>query len=273
MVEPQPAVAASSSAYARTDRPAVMVTAPAASKCRVADLGAALGDQAGRQRQCDCRHRDVHPEHPLPAEAVGEDAAEQDTGCAGRTRDGAPGAQRLVALGTVLKEAGDDREGGRRDDRGAQALCRTGGDQLALVRGEPGRQRSDPDDNEARHEDAAPAEQIGSPAAEQQEAAEGDHVGVHHPGQVGLREVQALADARQSHVDDGRVEHHDELGDAEQDQRGPPSFEIFLSGFHPPRLLSFSAGSLITGSLLRRMAKAGLDKSCTFIRNLTSGFG
>src|SRR6478735_2501743 len=73
----------------------------------------------------------------LPAEAVGEDAAEQDAGCAGRTRDGAPGAQRLVALGTVLKEAGDDREGGRRDDRGAQTLCRAGRDQLALVRGEP----------------------------------------------------------------------------------------------------------------------------------------
>ena len=117
---------------------------------------------------------------------------------------------------------GDDRERRRRDDRRAQALCGAGGDQLALGGGEARRRAKRPRRRaEPGHEDAAPAEQVGSPAAEQQEAAEGDHVGVHDPGQVRLREVEALADARQGDVDDRRVEHHDELRDAEQDQCGP----------------------------------------------------
>src|SRR6516162_532478 len=37
LVEPQPALLASSSAYASTDSPAVTLRAPAASKCRVLD--------------------------------------------------------------------------------------------------------------------------------------------------------------------------------------------------------------------------------------------
>ena len=64
-------------------------------------LGAALGDQPRGERGGGERHRDVHPQHPLPAEAVGEDAAEQHARRAAEPGDGAPDAERLVALGAV----------------------------------------------------------------------------------------------------------------------------------------------------------------------------
>ena len=51
-------------------------------------------------------------------------------------------------------------------------------------------------------------------AAQQQEAAESQHVGVHHPDQRGLGELQVIADGRQRHVDDRRVEdRHDHPDD------------------------------------------------------------
>src|SRR4051812_35554740 len=125
-----------------------MLTAPAASKWRggrpppgapggagrveVAGgrLRAALRDQSGRECQGDRGDRDVDPEDPLPAEPIGEDAAEQNAGSPGRAGDRAPGPERLVALGTVLEQGGDDGESGRGDKRGAQALRGARGDQL-----------------------------------------------------------------------------------------------------------------------------------------------
>ena len=45
-------------------------------------------------------------------------------------------------------------------------------------------------------EDAALAEQVTHPAGEQQQAAEGDQVGVDDPGEVALREAEAVLDRR-----------------------------------------------------------------------------
>jgi len=70
------------------------------------------------------------------------------------------------------------------------------------VADESGRQRRDADHQQAGHEDPPSAEQVSRSAAEQQEAAEGDQIGVHDPGKVLLREVKALPDARQGDVDD-----------------------------------------------------------------------
>jgi hypothetical protein len=96
-------------------------------------LGATLRNQAGRQGERDQRHRDVHPEHPLPSEAVGEDAAEEHPGRSRGARDRAPGAEGLVALRPVPEQVGDDGERRRRDDRRAEALRRARRDQLPLV--------------------------------------------------------------------------------------------------------------------------------------------
>ena len=116
------------------------VTAPATSKARVSRLGAAFGDQPWGEDEGEQGDRHVDPEDPLPTEAVGEDAAEQNAGRAARAGHRAPNPQRFVALGAVAEDRGDDRERGGGDDRGPQALGGAGGDQLTLGGGESGRQ-------------------------------------------------------------------------------------------------------------------------------------
>ena len=46
--------------------------------------------------------RDVHKEDRLPAEVLDRDAAEQHARRGAAARDGAPGTERLVALGLVV---------------------------------------------------------------------------------------------------------------------------------------------------------------------------
>ena len=87
--------------------------------------------------------------------------------------------------------------------------------------GEPAGKRGDPEQDETDDEQPATTEQVGQAAAEQQEAAEHEHVRVDDPRQVVLGEVQISADRRQRDVDDRRVEDDDELGRCEQRQRQP----------------------------------------------------
>src|SRR5216683_3346745 len=55
--------------------------------------------------------------------------------------------------------------------------------------------------------------EIAQPAAEQQEAAEGEHVCVHDPYERGLGEGQIIPDRRQRNVHDRRVENdHQDAG-------------------------------------------------------------
>ena len=89
------------------------------------------------------------------------------------------------------------------------------------VCGEAAGQRGQREQDEAGHEHAPPAQQVGHAPAEQQEAAEGEHVGVHDPGEVALREVERLADRGQRDVHDRRVEHHHELRRGEQAEGDP----------------------------------------------------
>ena len=66
-------------------------------------------------------------------------------------------------------------------------------------------------------EDAAPAEQVAQACAEQQQAAEGQRVGVLHPGQPGGREAEIGVDLGKGGDDDRRVEHDHQL-DGEDDR-------------------------------------------------------
>src|SRR5215207_7151269 len=66
--------------------------------------------------------------------------------------------------------------------------------------------------------------------AEQQEAAEHEHVRVDDPRQVVRREPELRPDRRQRDVDDRRVEHDDELRGGEQRQRHPL---VGAAGRHP----------------------------------------
>jgi hypothetical protein len=100
---------------------------------------------------------------------------------------------------------------GRRGDRAAHALQRPGPDQPGGRGGQAGGQRRQREQGDAGEEDAAPAQDVARPAAEQEQAAEREGVGVEHPRQAGGREVKAPLDARQRDVDDGHVEDHHQL--------------------------------------------------------------
>ena len=156
---------------------------------------AGRGDPAGgheHRRQGEQEHpdRDVDEEHPLPAERVDEDAAGDDAEGAAEAGQPAPDAHRDVALAPVGEGHGEDREGGGRHERSAETLHGADADEHALRRRQAAGQRRDGEEAEAGGEDPAAAQQVGEPAAEQQEPAEGQRVGADHPLQVVGGEVQ-----------------------------------------------------------------------------------
>ena len=87
-----------------------------------------------------------------------------------------------------------------------------GGDQQGRVAGQAAGQRGGREREQAGHEHGPPAEQVGGPAAEDEQAAEGDGVAGDHPLHGGGRRVQLPADGRQRDVDDAEVQHDHERG-------------------------------------------------------------
>ena len=77
--------------------------------------------------------------------------------------------------------------------------------------GEAGGQRPGGEHGPADGEDALGPEQVGQSAAEQQQAAERDDVGVEHPREVLGAEAEVRADVGQGHADDARVGDDHEL--------------------------------------------------------------
>jgi hypothetical protein len=81
------------------------------------------------------------------------------------------------------------------------------------------------EDRHADEEDPAPADQVAKPAAEQEEAPEGDEIGVEHPGQRGLAEVQVTLDRRQRDGDDRAVHDAHQLTEADDGESDPAGIE------------------------------------------------
>jgi hypothetical protein len=144
-------------------------------------FGARLGQQARREQRGGDAHRHVHEQHPLPAGPLREHAAEQDADRTAGAGDRAPHAHGLVALGALREEHGHERERGGRQQRGAEALDGPSSDQLAFGLREPAGQRGEREEHEPAHEQPASTEQVGHAPAEEQEAAEHQHVGVDDP--------------------------------------------------------------------------------------------
>ena len=205
----------------------------------------ALGNQRGRDRRGDEPDRDVDPQHPLPAQSVRERAAEQHTRGAAAPGHGTPHAQRLVALGAVTEGGRHDRQRGGGEDRRPDALHGSRGDELAGVLGQAASQRRQREQHEARHEDDSPSQQVRHAPAQEQEATECEHVGVHNPRQVALGELQSAADRRKRDVHDRGVEHDHELRDAEERQRDPTAVLSGDSVCHRDSSLSVGGRSII----------------------------
>ena len=90
----------------------------------------------------------------------------------------------------VRELGGDDGEDDRRAHGAAEALDEAGGDEQVPRLGEAAQRRGDREEHEADEEHAPAADQVAQPAGDEQEAAEGDQVGVDDPGQRRLGEVQ-----------------------------------------------------------------------------------
>ena len=89
------------------------------------------------------------------------------------------------------RELGDQQGQDRgRGDRSAQSLEEPGRDQNALAVGQAAPDRSEREHDQPDQEHPLATEQVAQPAGQEQEAPERDHVGVDHPGQVGLREAE-----------------------------------------------------------------------------------
>ena len=188
------------------------------------------GQQAHREQADDDADRDVDQEDPVPIEVVGEDAAEQHADRAAARRDEAEHAHRLGPLGRLGEEG---HHQGQRHGRGngpADALHRASRDEQPLRGRQAAAERRQREERDAGEEQAAVAVEIPEAPAQQQAAAEGEHVGVDDPGKRRLREAEIGADRGQRDVHDGRVEHDHEAPPAEHDQRepAPPCVGVLL---------------------------------------------
>ena len=179
------------------------------------------GQQLPGHRGHDEAEREVHVEDRFPTERLGEHAAHD------APRGAAAGGGEAVeadGLHLVLR-FGEDRDdhaqeaGGR--DRAADALHEAGGQQEALAVGQRGADRGEGEEGQSGEEHLLAADEVAEPSGEEQEAAEGDHIGVDGPHEVGLAEGEVLADGRERDADDVLVQDDHDLGGRQGDHREP----------------------------------------------------
>src|SRR6266853_426729 len=104
------------------------------------------------------------------------------------------------------------------------------------------------------------------PPAEEQEAAEGKHVGVHDPDERGLGEAQIRADRGQRDVHDRRVEDDHQVPEAEDDKREPalPDVDAACHDYFSFILYFFFARSF---SISRKRSTASLGPKSSSSKN------
>ncbi len=141
------------------------------------ELGTGLTAGAPEQQPAaderDGRQGDVDVEGPAPVGVLGEDTAQQQADGRAGTGDRAEDAERLGALLGVGERGGQQGERGGREQRAEDALEGAARDQDLEVGGRAGHGRGGRESPHARQEGELAAEEVGDPAAEQQQAAEG----------------------------------------------------------------------------------------------------
>ena len=172
------------------------------------------------EEQGEDRHGHVAPPDPLPADGVGEHAADQRPDREGDAADGSPDAEDEPLL--LLREGVvEDRHGGGHQNRCAHALEHAPTDELE--HGARGRHhdRGERVEHHADDEDAFAAQDVAELSSEHDERSHGEEVGVQRPRQRGRRERQLVGDGADRGVDGGRVHRNQEQGDARGDERAP----------------------------------------------------
>ena len=129
------------------------------------------------------------------------------------------------------EQAHDQGEGDGRHGGATETLHGPADDQERAVGRQTTGDRAQGERDDAAEEDAAVAVEVTEPPAQQQEAAEGQHVGVDHPRQRGLAEAQVGLDGGQGDVHDVRVEHDHQVAQAEHLQGQPAGLACRSSPF------------------------------------------
>jgi hypothetical protein len=131
---------------------------------------------------------------------------------------GAPECDRAVALGSLRERGHEDRQGGRRHDRRADALHDAPEHERRGPPRETAQQARGAEQRGSRHQDPPAAEEVARATAEQQQAAEADQVGTQDPLDAVGGEAEVPLDRGDAEDDDLRVEDHHEVDKAEQSQ-------------------------------------------------------
>ena len=157
----------------------------------------------------------------MPRQQAGQHAAGQDADRAAAGHHEAEDAHRLRAVRRLAEQAHDQGQRDRGDAGAGEPLDRAADDEERRVRGQAAHGGGDGEGDHAAEEDPLVAEQVAEPAGQQQEAAEGEQVGVDDPGQRGLREAEVGADRGQGDVHDALVEHDHQVAQAEHVEGQP----------------------------------------------------
>ena len=165
----------------------------------------------------------VHVQAPAPGQVLGQDPAEHQADRAAGADDRAVDAERLAALLRVAERRGQDRQGGGREQRAERALGGACRHQHAEAGGRPADGRRGGEAERAGQERDLAPDQVAQPPAEQQQAAERQRVGGHHPLPVHGGEAQGPLRGRQRDVHDRGVQHDHELGEGDGAQDQPPA--------------------------------------------------
>ena len=178
------------------------------------------------------RDGDGEQEGPAPAE-LGEHAAEDEPEGEAAGPGRGVDAEGPVALGALRERGRDDREACRGGEGRGRALQEAGHDEQRAVVHEPAEGRGDGEEAQGDEQRPAPAEQVGGPPAQQEQAAVSEHVAGHDPLQLRGREVQVGVDGGERDADHRDVEPVEEEHAAQDDEQQVGGGE---AGEHPERI-------------------------------------
>jgi hypothetical protein len=188
----------------------------AARRARLVRCDDPYGDERDGQH-----HRDLDEEDPTPVQRVGHEPSEHEPHREARAPARAEDPQCAVALLPLGERRRDERDRGRHRQRRPDALQGPRHHEHGGPGGQAAGQRHRAEERKSQHEGAPPAHQVGHPAAEEQQAAIGQHVRVGDPREPALADVEVRADARQRDLRDRQVERveHDRRADHEENER------------------------------------------------------
>ena len=179
-----------------------------------------LGDQQQAGHDRDNADGDVHEEDPVPAQVLGQQAADERADREGERSSARPDADRCTALAR-RERRGDDRKRRRIHQRCPRALDDARGDQHFARAGEPAPERREREDDDPENEDQPPAVGVRELAADQHQGGERERIAGHDPLECRKVGLEVTLDRGQGDVHDGVVEHDHEKPERDGPQRPP----------------------------------------------------